>query len=130
MKKLLEILLFMMLFSVLGKAQETYTITVYNPVPSQCSGNHLKTADGSIIDLEKLENGTLKWCAVSRDMLREGYKYGDKIEILHTDTKIAGIYEIHDTMSSRFSRHIDILMPEHIRTGKWTGVMIRKIPNP
>ena len=106
---------------------ETYTVTVYNAVPSQCSGNHLKTADGSLIDTHALENGTLKWCAVSRDMLRNGYKYGDKIEILHADKSIAGIYEIHDTTNKRFTRRIDILMPRRINTGKWTGIKIRKI---
>ena len=109
---------------------KTYTVTVYNAVPSQCSGNHLKTADGSRIDTDALENGTLKWCAVSRDMLRNGYKYGDKIEILSSDPLISGVYEIHDTSAPRLKRHIDILMPRRINTGKWTGVKIRKITNP
>ena len=109
---------------------ETYTVTVYNAVPSQCSGNHLKTADGSLIDTHALENGTLKWCAVSRDMLRNGYRYGDKIEILSADPLISGVYEIHDTTAPRFTRHIDILMPSRIKTGKWNGVKIRKITNP
>ena len=105
---------------------KTYTVTVYNAVPSQCSGNHLKTADGSLIDTHALENGTLKWCAVSRDMLKDGYKYGDRIEILHVDPLIAGIYEIHDTTNKRFTRRIDILMPEKIKTGKWYDVKIKK----
>lgn len=108
--------------------EETYTVTVYNAVQSQCSGNHIETADGSLIDTATLNNGTLKWCAVSRDMLGEGgYKYGDKIEILHADPLIAGIYEIHDTTNKRFTRRIDILMPSRIRVGKWDGVKIRKI---
>lgn len=104
---------------------QTYTVTVYNAVPSQCSGNHLVTADGSVIDTKKVEDGTIKWVAVSRDMLKE-FKYGDKIEIISSDPLISGIYEIHDTMSKRFERHIDILMPDRIKTGKWT-VKIRKI---
>ena len=127
MRKLL--VLFLMLPIVI-MAQETYTITVYNAVPSQCSGDHLITADGSKIDIHKLENGKLKWCAVSRDILKNGYKYGDRVEILSSDPLISGIYEIHDTTSPRFTRRIDILMPETIRTGKWTDVKIRKIKNP
>ena len=126
MRKLL--VLFLML-PIITMAQETYTITVYNAVPSQCNGDHLITADGSKIDIHKLKNGKLKWCAVSRDMLKSGYKYGDRIEILSPDPLISGIYEIHDTTSPRFTRRIDILMPETIRAGKWTGVKIRKIKN-
>ena len=128
MKKLLRLRLLLFMLPLYTMAQnETYTVTVYNAVPHQCSGNHLKTADGSLIDTDALENGTLKWCAVSRDMLKNGYKYGDKIEILSSDSLISGIYEIHDTSAPRFKRHIDILMPKRIHTGKWTGVRIKKV---
>lgn len=126
MKKLLGLLLFILPLYIMAQ-NKTYTVTVYNAVPSQCSSNHLKTADGSRIDTRALENGTLKWCAVSRDMLRNGYKYGDKIEILHADPLISGVYEIHDITAPRFKRHIDILMPRRINTGKWTEIKIRKI---
>lgn len=127
MKKLLLTLLLCCLGIIIQAQELKCTVTVYNAVPSQCSGNHLKTADGSIINTQKLEAGELKWCAVSRDLLRSGYKYGDKIEILSSDSLISGIYEIHDTSAPRFTRHIDILMPKRIHTGKWTGVKIRKI---
>lgn len=126
MKKLLLTLLFMLPLYMMAQ-NETYTVTVYNAVPSQCSGNHLKTADGSIINTQKLEAGELKWCAVSRDLLRNGYKYGDKIEVISSDSLIAGIYEIHDTTSPRLSRHVDILMPRRINKGRWTEVKIRKV---
>lgn len=125
MKKLLLVLLMLPILKIM--AQETYTITVYNAVANQCNEYYLTTADGSLIDTEALENGTLKWCAVSRDMLRDGYKYGDRIEILHADETIAGIYEIHDTTAPKFTRRIDILMPSRIRAGKWIGVKIKKV---
>lgn len=125
MKKLLLVLLMLPILKIM--AQETYTITVYNAVANQCNEDYLTTADGSRIDTRALENGTLKWCAVSRDMLRNGYKYGDKIEILSSDPLISEVYEIHDTTAPRFTRHIDILMPRRINTGKWTGIKIRKI---
>ena len=116
MKKLLLTLL---LLVILGQVEaQVYTVTVYNAVKEQCNGDHLMTADGSKIDPKKVEDGTIKWCAVSRDMLKSGFKYGDPL--------ISGIYEIHDTMSPKFTKRIDILMPRHIKTGKW-HVRIEKI---
>ena len=130
MKKLLLILLLFSLGIITLQAQtHKVTVTVYNPVPSQCSGSHLRTADGSMIDIEALERGEIRWCAVSRDMLtRNGgdFKFGDRLEVISADETISGIYEIHDTMNPRFSRHVDILMPERINTGKWTDVKIIK----
>ena len=123
MKKfIILIILFLIIKSILS---QNYTVTVYNAVSNQCSRNHLITADGSIIDPQKVEDGTIKWVAVSRDMLKNGYKYGDKIEIISEDPLISGIYEIHDTMAKRFTKRIDILMPRKIKTGKWI-VKIRK----
>jgi 3D (Asp-Asp-Asp) domain-containing protein len=123
MKKM--IILTILLIILKSLLSQTYTVTVYNPVPNQCNRNHLITADGSFINMQKLEEGTIKWVAVSRDMLKD-FKYGDKIEIISSDPLISGIYEIHDTMNKRFKKRIDILMPEKIKTGKWT-VKIRKI---
>ncbi len=119
------IILTILLIILKSLLSQTYTVTVYNPVPNQCNRNHLITADGSFINMQKLEEGTIKWVAVSRDMLKD-FKYGDKIEIISSDPLISGIYEIHDTMNKRFKKRIDILMPEKIKTGKWT-VKIRKI---
>jgi 3D (Asp-Asp-Asp) domain-containing protein len=124
MKKM--IILTILLLILKSLLSQTYTVTVYNPVPNQCNGDHLITADGSFIDIQKLEEGTIKWVAVSRDMLKD-FKYGDKIEIISENPLISGIYEIHDTMAKRFEKHIDILMPEKIKTGKWTGIKIRKV---
>jgi 3D (Asp-Asp-Asp) domain-containing protein len=122
MKKLI-ILTILLIISQLIICQ-TYTVTVYNAVSTQCNGDHLRTADGSIIDLQKVETGLIKWVAVSRDMLKN-FKYGDKIEIISEDPLIAGVYEIHDTMAKRFTRRVDILMPKKIKTGKWV-VKIKK----
>lgn len=124
MKKLIIFTILLLVLKLLSA--QNYTVTVYNAVPNQCSGNYLKTADGSIINPEKVENGTIKWVAVSRDMLRDGFKYGDKIEIISTDPLISGVYEIHNTMAKKFTKRIDILMPRKIKTGKWT-VKIKKV---
>lgn len=101
----------------------------YNAVKSQCSRNHLITADGSKIDLGKLERGELWWCAVSRDMPTKNggkFEFGDRLEVISADPIISGIYKIHDTTGPRFSRHVDILMPKRINKGKWTDVKIIK----
>lgn len=100
------------------------TATVYNPVKSQCSGNPLKTADGSIINVAKLNRGEIKWIAVSQDLLKT-FKFGDKVEVISDDELISGIYEVHDTMPKRWTKKIDILMPSKINKGVWK-VKIRK----
>ena len=103
------------------------TATVYNPVVSQCDNDPLITADNSRIDLERLDSGELKWVALSRDLLKEHFNYGDKIEIICEDHKaINGIYYVHDTMNRRYSERIDILLPEGNKYGKWK-VIIRKV---
>lgn len=112
------------------EAKNIYIVTgtVYNAVKSQCYGNPLVTADGSKIDKTKLENGEIKWIAVSQDLLKRGLKYGDKVEVRNINNpKYAGIFEIHDTMNSRFTSYIDFLVPDHITTGKWTDIIIEKI---
>jgi len=104
------------------------TGTVYNAVVEQCNSNPLVTADGSRIDKDKLNSGDLKWIAVSRDLLKRGLNYGDKVMISNIDHEdYSGIFEIHDTMNPRFTSCIDFLVPDHIKTGKWTDIIIEKI---
>ena len=43
--------------------------TTYNAEVNQCDSDPLTTADGSRIDLDKLANGQLRWCALSRDLI-------------------------------------------------------------
>lgn len=104
------------------------TATYYNPVKEQCDSNPLITASGKEINIELLENGELKWIAVSRDLLRI-YKYGDIVRITcDHDPSINGDYEITDTMHERFENTIDLLWPVGMKgKGKWEGVQIAKI---
>ena len=92
------------------------TVTFYNPVTSQCDDDPLITADGSEIDLEKLNRGELRWCAVSRDLLQV-YRYGDEIWIDSENPEIRGWWIIKDTMNIRKKNHIDLLLPENHKTG-------------
>jgi len=112
------------------EAKNIYVVagTVYNAIKSQCYGNPLVTADGSRIDKTKLEKGEIKWIAVSQDLLKRGLKYGDKVEVRNINNPdYTGIFEIHDTMNSRFTSRIDFLVPDHVKTGKWTNIIIEKI---
>ena len=106
----------------------TYIVTgtVYNPAAEQCDNDPLTTADGSKINKDKLKNGEIKWIAVSRDLL-DVFNYGDKVSISGISEDMDGIYEIHDTMNSRFTKYIDFLVPDHITLGKWENVIIKKI---
>lgn len=102
------------------------TATVYNPVESQCDSDPLITADNSKICLNKLNKGELRWIAISRD-LRKHFKYGDVVLLsCESNPEINGEWEVHDTMNSRFSNKIDLLVPEKIKLGKWDDVIIKK----
>jgi hypothetical protein len=89
------------------------SVSHYYPDPRQCWGDPTITADRSKIDTLALRNGTLKWCALSRDMLKRWggqYDYGDSIYVSGL-----GWYEVHDCMNARWKQKIDILSFE--RTG-------------
>ena len=99
------------------------TVTVYNPVKSQCDSDPLITANNSKIDLKKLNSGKLKWVAVSRDLLRNGVSYGDKIRLTYKENpKINGEYFVMDCMNKRFTKRVDLLVPENIKLGLWEDV--------
>lgn len=82
------------------------TLTCYQPVVSQCDDDPLITADGSFIDLDKLERGEIKWCAISRDLLWLFPK--DKPKRVHIEGY--GIYEVRDVMNKKWEHRLDILL--------------------
>jgi 3D (Asp-Asp-Asp) domain-containing protein len=82
------------------------TLTTYNPCKEQCNDDFLHTADNSLIDLDKLKKGKIKWCAISRNLLF-AIPLGSVIEI-----EGHGIYEVRDTMNARYAHCIDILQDE------------------
>ena len=103
------------------------TVTVYNPTVEQCDSDPYITADNSEIDLKKLKQGKLKWVAVSRDLLKNGVvKYGDRVKInCKEDPTLSGVYIVHDTMHPRWTKHVDILAHQDVRTtGKQENVEI------
>jgi 3D (Asp-Asp-Asp) domain-containing protein len=108
---ILTILCFCSIFSF-GENRNTknvithVTVTCYQPVKEQCDDNPLITADGSKIDLHKLKQGKIKWCAISRDLLWLFPK--DKPKRVHIHGY--GIYEVRDVMNKRFNHRVDILL--------------------
>ena len=79
------------------------TLTTYNATKAQCDNNPNKTANGTIIDHKKLKQGKLKYCAISRDLLRY-IPMGSFIYIYGH-----GRYEVVDKMNARFKFYVDIL---------------------
>jgi hypothetical protein len=98
--------------------------TTYNAEINQCDSDPFTTADGSRIDLDKLENGELRWCALSRDLIWDEYRqsihaegfrglfeFGDTITVYSkTCPQINGKWTIHDTMNKRYKNSIDFLI--------------------
>ena len=87
--------------------------TTYNATVSQCDNDPFTTADGSIIDLNKLKSQSLKWCALSRDLLsRWGglFNYGDTIDVYSISSpQINGKWCVRDCMNKRYTKSVDFL---------------------
>lgn len=104
-------------------------ITCYNAVASQCSGNPLITASGRKIDLKKLNRGELRYCAVSRDLLKE-YSYGDTIQVFISEGHpYNGQWLVADTMHKRWNKRIDLLLSTKQKAGKWEGRVSNQTPS-
>lgn len=89
--------------------------TYYNVDSTQCEGDPTVTADGSIIDLQKLNSGDIRWVALSRNLLKRWggrFDFGDKIKVEHKDSRIAGIWTVRDCTAARHHNHIDFLIPK------------------
>lgn len=82
------------------------TLTCYQPLSSQCDDSPLITADGSKINLNKLEKGDIKWCAISRDLLWLFPK--DRPKRVYIEGH--GVYEVRDKMNKKWEHRIDILI--------------------
>lgn len=100
------------------------TITTYNAVRSQCDSSPLITADGTKIDHRKLKSGKQKIVAISRDLLY-AIPLGSIIDI-----EGYGIYEVRDTMNSRFNHSIDILQHSSKKNFKKNNIKIKLVSKP
>lgn len=86
------------------------TLTCYQPVKEQCNSDFLHTADNSFIDLDKLEDGKIKWVAISQDLLWL-FPMGSKVIISNEETgESYGTYLVKDKMNKRWNHRMDILI--------------------
>jgi hypothetical protein len=106
------------------------TLTIYNPALSQCDSDPLITASNNKISRERLKAGSLRWMAVSRNMLiRWGGRlhFGDTVRLHAGDHTIDGQWIIQDTMNKRYKNRGDLLFDAEVRsTGMWANVTISK----
>ena len=100
------ILLSFITLPVLSQTITHVTLTVYQPVKSQCNSEPLVTADGSTINLSHLKQGKIKWCAISRDLLYLFPKNKPKKVLIEG----YGVFEVRDVMHKRHNHRIDILI--------------------
>jgi hypothetical protein len=111
-----------------SQAFKLETVTVYNPVSSQCDATPLITASNQCINRTKLRAGAIRWMALSRDLLKKwggALHYGDTVYVNSGDPKIDGHWVIQDTMNKRFRNRGDLLFDAKTRTtGKWLDVTI------
>lgn len=100
------------------------SVTVYNAEPSQCWGDCTITASNKKIDMDMLNRGELRWCAVSRDLAKE-YPFGSVIYLdLGYGNPMNGYWQVEDLMNKRFTNKVDLLVPSNVRVGKWDGKII------
>ena len=106
------------------------TATVYNAVAAQCNADYLHTASMFRIIPERiLEQRVL---AMERTMMAQyGISYGDTVRVEGTG-RWDGEWQVQDTMNKRFAgqHKVDLLVPSHIRHGKWDGVRILRRTRP
>ena len=102
------------------------TVTMYQPVERQTDSTPNILADGTRIRTQDASN--YKFIAVSRNLLKRwgGWlDYGDFILLKGTDGK-DGVYQVRDTMNSRWVNRIDILESEHVKPYKFEKASIVK----
>ena len=102
------------------------TVTMYHPVSRQTDDTPNITADGSVIRISNASE--YKYVAVSQNMLiRAGgfLNFGDYI--LLDAGKKSGVYQVRDTMASRWVNRIDILETPGVKPYKYNEAFIRRI---
>ena len=101
-------------------------VTMYHPTRYQTDSTPDILADGTKITIHKASE--YRYVAVSRNLLKRwgGWlDYGDFIVLKGTDGK-DGVYQVKDTMNSRFVNRIDILESPGVKPYKFTDAKIKK----
>ena len=103
-------------------------VTMYQPVRPQTDRTPNITADGTRIKISRASE--YKFVALSRNLLkRRGgpFDYGDFILIKGTTGEHKdGIYQVRDTMNSKWVNMVDILESTHVKPYKYANAQIFK----
>ena len=104
-------------------------VTMYQPTLYQTDSTPNITADGTKFRIKKASD--YKYIALSRNLLKRWggpFDYGDFILIKGTtDSHKDGVYQIRDTMNSKWVNVVDILESVHIKPYKYENVHIYKM---
>jgi hypothetical protein len=101
------------------------TLTIYNPTTKQCDRDPLVTASNKRIDIHQLRAGSIRWMALSRNMLKRwggALNYGDTIILQAGDPAVDGKWVIQDTMNKKFINRGDLLFDISRTRGLWKNV--------
>ena len=103
-------------------------VTMYQPVYPQTDKTPDITADGTRIRISKASE--YKFVALSRNLLKRWggpFNYGDFI-LLNGAKDKDGVYQVRDTMNSKFVNVVDILESKHVEPYKYMNAHIFKLP--
>jgi len=103
-------------------------VTMYQPVRPQTDRTPNITADGTRIKISRASE--YKFVALSRNLLKRWggtFDYGDFILIKGAGYK-DGIYQVRDTMNSKWVNMVDILESTHVKPYKFADAHIYKMP--
>ena len=102
-------------------------VTMYQPNEIQCDDTPDMTADGTRIRIPHASR--YKFVALSRNLLKRWggpFDYGDFILLKGTDGK-DGVYQVRDTMNSKWVNIVDILESTHVAPYKFVNCDIFKL---
>lgn len=105
----------------------TVTVTMYRANKIECDADPDITADGTKIHVP--QSSRYRYVALSRNLLKRwggNFDYGDYI-LLKGTNKRDGIYQVRDTMNSKFTNVVDILESHNVKPYKFTNVKLYKL---
>ena len=105
----------------------TVTVTMYRANKIECDADPDITADGTKIHVP--QSSRYRYVALSRNLLKRwggNFDYGDYILLKGTNNR-DGIYQVRDTMNSKFTNVVDILESHNVKPYKFTNVKLFKL---
>ena len=103
-------------------------VTMYQPIYPQTDKTPNITAEGTRIRI--IKESEYKFFALSRNLLKRWggpFDYGDFILLKGAEDK-DGVYQVRDTMNSKWVNVVDILESKHVEPYKYMNAHIFKLP--